>query len=393
MQNLTDRDRAYDILYGTRHAAGLFMEATLESASPNCRHLFHRLHDDSIRDQWRVWQFLHHKGEYRVTEASRNEVNSTLSRMDHLWQTHRAAGGRGGFEPDAGRWDGAAGSRRPAWDDRERRWDDAPAYAGVPAGTGYGGGWYGSAGDGGYGPYGAFGPRPGEPGASGATRGIPGEPYGPESAYAGGAPPGQGPAYNPAAGAGISSGRATAGGWSDRGGEVSFDPDRRLPEGTHFESDRGWAPGSTSRGQEGGGPAPRPYGPPAQRPSSYQPRSWNSTAGAASDSGAWAGSAAYAQGGPVGGAYGSTYGGPYGGSAGPAPYTASSAPYGGAAGIRSNTGSAFQGPSARSESAGAAFSGTASPSARREPADGGWGPAPGLGDAGASRRASGTANR
>lgn len=129
LRNLSDRDLAYDLLYGCKDAAQGYMLALMEAATPRCRDLFQRLHDDSLRDQWRIWQFLHQRNEYRVDQASRQEVESVRERMQQLTRTHSARmadiggaswnqrgeanwggrmdGGRGDANRmDGGRWDG-----------------------------------------------------------------------------------------------------------------------------------------------------------------------------------------------------------------------------------------------------------------------------------------------
>ena len=230
MQKLTDRDIAYDILYGCKQGAMVCMDATLESASPHCRDIFHRLHDDHLRDQWRVWQFLHHKGEYRVAAASRQEVESTGQRMERLARSHRQSrGGHGDFAPAQGGYGGeaaiAAGrwenGREVGWEERERRWNGG--YAGSPAGYGatpaYGqatGSAYAPAGRQEYESVGdAYAGSPGMGIVSG-TAGAP-EAYGTAGTY------------------------GTSAGTGFEGGPVSFEPDRNLPEGTRFESERGFA--------------------------------------------------------------------------------------------------------------------------------------------------------
>ena len=204
MENLTDRDMAYDVLYGTKQAAMLFMEATLESASPACRHLFHRLHDDAMRDQWRLWQFLHGKAEYRVEAAGRAEIDGVRRRMEHLWQSHRgtAAAGRGGYEN---------ASRGRAGDSARGGWEDRSAWDGAPEGSD----WYGA----------PAGPRYGTPGyaASGSS----------SSAY---------------------------GAWNQAESGVAFEPAGALPQDTQFESERGFAAPRAGTAPSAYGSAPSTYG-------------------------------------------------------------------------------------------------------------------------------------
>ena len=116
MQELTDRDIAYDLLYGAKGSALAYMEATIESASPRCRETFHRLHDDCLQDQWKLFQMLHRRNEYRVDQVSQSEVATVHQHMAHLRRTHE------------GREQNAGGGR---WEDRG--WNE-PTYAG---GNGY----------------------------------------------------------------------------------------------------------------------------------------------------------------------------------------------------------------------------------------------------------------
>ena len=194
MQNLTDRDMGYDILYGTKSSGLAYMEAVLESASPRCREIFHRLHDDCLRSQWHVWQFLHERQEYRIQEAQRQEVDGTRQRMSHLCRTHNiGAHQTAGAGTETGRWE--SGSRTPdgngagswsdareggRWDDREGRWSEGATAHGRASQYGLAGSTYG-------------GPTTGNTTATGSAGGI------------------------------------------------NFEPDRNMPEGTRFESDRGFA--------------------------------------------------------------------------------------------------------------------------------------------------------
>lgn len=206
MQNLTDRDMGYDLLYGTKSGALGYMEAVFESSSPRCREIFHRLHDDELRSQWRIWQFLHQRQEYRTEPAQRQEIEGIRQRMTHLCHTHEIGAGQAvGAGIEGGRWEGEAHSaggygsgaegRRAArradtqerwadgreggrWDDREGRWSEGER--GRESAYGLTGSTHG-------------GPTTGNYAATGSTGGI------------------------------------------------TFEPDRSMPEGTRFESERGFA--------------------------------------------------------------------------------------------------------------------------------------------------------
>ena len=243
MQNLTDRDMGYDMLYGTKSSAMTYMDAVLESANPRCREIFHRLHDDALRSQYKLWQFLHQRQEYRIQQAERQEIDGVHQRMAHLCRTHEiGAHQAAGTAADGGRWE--AENRAPAaygagrwtdarngggWDEREGRWSDGGSnYGHEPA-------------------YGASGSIHGSPSAGN---------------YVGaGAPAG-----------------------------ITFEPDHNMPEGTRFESDRGFAEGN-QYATTAGASAGAGYGGPA-------PSSHFSGAGA---SGTFSGAAAAPMAGPYGG--------------------------------------------------------------------------------------------
>jgi hypothetical protein len=132
---------AYDMLYGLKSAALHYMEAVLESANARCREIFHRLHDDCLRAQWRVWQLLHERREYRIHEADRREVEDVRQRLIDLCRTHGvAASAAGGMhEPEPAMVGGGQGGR---WEE-SGRWAGETRYGGS-AGTGHwqdGGRW------------------------------------------------------------------------------------------------------------------------------------------------------------------------------------------------------------------------------------------------------------
>lgn len=114
MHTLTERDMAYDLLYGAKQCSHGYMAALLEAASPRCREVLHRLQDDCLRDQWRVWQFLHAKNEYRTDEATRQEIEDVRRRMEHLIRSREGQMGR----EEGGRWDGGryAGAYANRWE-------------------------------------------------------------------------------------------------------------------------------------------------------------------------------------------------------------------------------------------------------------------------------------
>ena len=155
MHQLSDRDMAYDMLYGCKAGATLAMEGLMESASPRCREVFHRIHDEELRCQWQLFELLHRRAEYEPRPADRREVDSVRQRMEQLRRTHAAVAGQQGYGQSyngANRWG-------------ERTWSETAAIGTGATGTFSGG--YGSS-------------------------------------------------------------------------NVAFEPDRGLPQGTHFESDRAW---------------------------------------------------------------------------------------------------------------------------------------------------------
>lgn len=148
MHTLTERDIAYDMLYGTKSSGMTYMTATLEAAHPRCRETFHRLHEDAMRAQWSLWQFLHHKGEYRVDSAPYDEIEQVRRRMEHLCQTH-------GDQQRGQREAAYAGADSRSWneqrgDARSRGWSDGRAQEGrwSTSGNGSGSGSYGGTSDG-----------------------------------------------------------------------------------------------------------------------------------------------------------------------------------------------------------------------------------------------------
>ena len=137
MHTLTERDIAYDMLYGTKSSGMMYMAAMLEAAHPRCRETFHRLHDGAMRTQWSLWQFLHHKGEYRIGSAPHEEIEQVRRRMEHLYQTHRDRH-HGQREAAYAGVDGRSWNEQRG-DPRSRGWSDGRWSA---AGNGSGSGFY-----------------------------------------------------------------------------------------------------------------------------------------------------------------------------------------------------------------------------------------------------------
>lgn|GEM_PF-5119511 len=225
MHNLSDRDIAYDLLYGCKSTSQLYMQAVLESASPRCREVFHRIHDDGLRSQWKIWRFLHNRNEYRTDPADRREIEGVRQRMEHLCQTHQDA-----VRPQFA-MAGAREGEGARWDERDNRWGEsgqAPYGGGMRSGTGYG-----TAPNGGTG---AYGPAGYSAGVNASTGGA----YGQGGYASGGA-------------AGYASGTSTGGTY---GAGINFEAGRNLPDGTRFEAERGFAEGyDGGRRQAAGGNA------------------------------------------------------------------------------------------------------------------------------------------
>lgn len=215
MHNLSDRDIAYDLLYGCKSSASLYCQAVLESASPRCREVFHHIHDDGLRSQWKIWRLLHNRNEYRTAPADRREVDGVRQRMEHLAHTHQEAvrpqfAGMGGHDVDGARW-----NEGPRWDERgNREFHDNQWNESGPS------------------PYGASTRAP----AYSGTAGYPAGGYNTSGGYGSGVSGG----YNSA---GVTQGASLAGAYGGSTGGVNFEAGRNMPEGTRFEPERGFADG------------------------------------------------------------------------------------------------------------------------------------------------------
>ncbi len=139
MHTLTERDIAYDMLYGAKSSAMTYMAAMLEASHPRCRDTFRRMHDGAMRSQWSLWQFLHQKGEYRTHAAQYDEVEQVRRRMEHLQQTHRERHQGQQEFTHAGSAEGRSWNE-PNGDSRSRDWSDGRWSA---SGNGAGSGFYG----------------------------------------------------------------------------------------------------------------------------------------------------------------------------------------------------------------------------------------------------------
>lgn len=104
MQGMTDRDIAYEILIGTKQTAAGYCQAALEAATPSCFRTFMELHERAQESHRRVWEFLHQRQEYQVSEAHPQEVQAVRDRMERLRDDHLHADGMRG---DGRSWDRA----------------------------------------------------------------------------------------------------------------------------------------------------------------------------------------------------------------------------------------------------------------------------------------------
>ncbi len=119
MQGLTDRDIAYDILFATKQTSSDYCTGALEAASPTAFRMFMQLHDRTQDTHRRVWEFLHQRQEYRVSEAHPEEVRSAQQRMERLRENQM----HGATE---------------RWEDRGRFAQPTPWGPGGPVGPGVG---------------------------------------------------------------------------------------------------------------------------------------------------------------------------------------------------------------------------------------------------------------
>jgi hypothetical protein len=91
MRGITERDIAYDMLFGSKTASKLYCDASLESAHPNVYHLFRELEHHTHESQHRIWEYLHRRNEYRVEEAHPRDIEEVHQRMERLAQDHLGA--------------------------------------------------------------------------------------------------------------------------------------------------------------------------------------------------------------------------------------------------------------------------------------------------------------
>jgi hypothetical protein len=156
MQGITDRDIAYDMLFGCKQTAHGYCQAALEAASPSLYRTFMEMHERAQESHRRIWEYLHRRQEYRVSDAHPQEVQSARDRMERLRDDHlRGDAARGEAPRESRPWDrrefepAGAGSRGGRWGGG---WNGEPAGGGTQAGAGMApGGGYGAGGFGGMG--------------------------------------------------------------------------------------------------------------------------------------------------------------------------------------------------------------------------------------------------
>ncbi len=132
MRGITERDVAYDMLFGSKTASKLYCEASLESAHQNVYHLFRELEHHTHESQHRIWEYLHRRNEYRVEEAHPRDIEEVRQRMERLAQDHFSSVSTGEY----GRFpNSAVGSGTPSWSSGGTYGTTGTGY-GTP-GTGY----------------------------------------------------------------------------------------------------------------------------------------------------------------------------------------------------------------------------------------------------------------
>jgi hypothetical protein len=130
MPGITERDIAYDMLFGCKAAAELYCTAALEAAHHDVYHMFRELQHHAHETQHRVWEYLHRRNEYRVSEAHPREIEECRQRMERLAQDHLAYAGATA-RPEYGRYGGNAGgygggqwaNTAAGYGNNENRWD------------------------------------------------------------------------------------------------------------------------------------------------------------------------------------------------------------------------------------------------------------------------------
>ncbi|MHB8928059.1 MAG: spore coat protein [Bacillota bacterium] len=71
-----------DMLMSHKFLVDCYSKATVESADPKLRDLFHQLYTECLRDQDEIFNHLHAHGWYKSPEASAQEVRKAEQRFE-----------------------------------------------------------------------------------------------------------------------------------------------------------------------------------------------------------------------------------------------------------------------------------------------------------------------
>ncbi|MHB0885821.1 MAG: spore coat protein [Bacillota bacterium] len=79
---LQEKDILTDLLMSHKYLIDSYSKATVESADPKLRDLFHKLYTECLRDQDEIYNHMNSHGWYKPPEASVQEVQKAEQKFD-----------------------------------------------------------------------------------------------------------------------------------------------------------------------------------------------------------------------------------------------------------------------------------------------------------------------
>ena len=79
---LQEKDILTDLLMSHKYLIDSYSKATVESADPKLRDLFHKLYTECLRDQDEIYNHMNSHGWYKPPEASAQEVQKAEQKFD-----------------------------------------------------------------------------------------------------------------------------------------------------------------------------------------------------------------------------------------------------------------------------------------------------------------------